>query len=406
MNKLVNWSVPRSAAVICAAIGMLTTAAVQAADKEAVVGFAIAQSGMFQPYDEEGAKVAQLFIDQLNASGGLLGHKLKSVMADTKSDRVEGAKAGNAVLKDGAKLVFVTCDYDFGAPAALQANKAGVMSVSLCAGDPKMGPVGAGDNVFSSTIAAQVEGATLAEWAYKQKKARNAYVLLDSTIEYTKSVCAGFDWAWEKNGGTIIGRDTFRNGDPSIATQVTRIAAAIKEKKADLIMLCSYLPGSATALRQLRAAGIDLPIVSGQAMAGTFWTGSVPNLSNFHAVMQASTEGDPRSSVKKILDAYKAKYGKPLGQATGLPIYAWMELWARAVKEAGSFDAKDVVAKMNQYKDVSTSLGPYSFSPKLHIQDRAEMAIVKIDGGKQTDVTIIPPGDPIPVSVLYRTQKK
>lgn len=405
MNQVTYTKRSLTQAACCIALGTFGATTTHAANPELVVGFAIAQSGMFQPYDEDGAKVANLYIEQLNAAGGLLGKKLKPVSADTKSDRVEGAKAGSAVLAQGAKLVVVTCDYDFGAPAALQAQRAGVLAVSLCAGDPKMGPVGVGANVFSSTTAAQVEGAAMADWSYAQRGMRNAYVLVDSTIEYTKSVCAGFDWAWERNGGTVVGRDTFRNGDPAIATQVTRIAAAVKDKKADVIMLCSFLPGGATALRQIRAAGIDVPIMSGQAMAGTFWLGSVPNLSNFYSVMQGTTQGDPRPSVNKILEAYKLKYGKPLEQAAALPIYAWLELWTRAVKEANSFEAKDVLPKLNAYQNVPSSLGAYSFTPKLHIQNAAEQVIVKIDNGKQAEVILKPAGTPVPDAVLYRTQK-
>lgn len=265
-----------------------------------------------------------------------------------------------------------------------------------------MGPIGVGDKVFSASTAAQVEGAAMADWAYKQNY-RNAYMLVDSTIEYTKSVCAGFDWAWEKNGGTVVGRDSFRNSDPAIATQVSRINAATKDKNADVIMLCSFLPGGATALRQIRAAGIDLPIMSGQAMAGTFWVDSVPNLSNFYAVMQGSTQGDPRPSVNKILEAYKGKYGNDLEQAAGLPIYAWLELWTRAVNESGTFETGPVLAKLNSYENAPTSLGPYSFTPKLHIQNKAEQVIVKIQDGKQADVFLKEPGTPVPENVLYRS---
>ncbi len=69
--------------------------------------------------------------------GGLLGRKIKAVFADTRSDRAEGAKAGPEVLRQGADVVFGTCDYDFGAPALLQAQKAGKVSIFLCAEDPR-----------------------------------------------------------------------------------------------------------------------------------------------------------------------------------------------------------------------------------------------------------------------------
>jgi len=187
-----------------------TPARVHAADDDIVMGFAVAQSGGMEAYDGDATKMAALWIDQTNAKGGLLGKKLRAVYADTKSDRVEGTRAGQEMVRDGAKVVFVTADYDYGAPAALQAQKAGIISVFLGASDPKAGVVGVGPYSFTAEKAGQLEGATMAEWGYEKKGYHTAYVLLDDAIEYDKSVCAGFDWAFEKEGGKIVGRDTFK----------------------------------------------------------------------------------------------------------------------------------------------------------------------------------------------------
>lgn len=107
-----------------ALVGASNTPAAQAAD-DIIVGFAVAQSGPVEGYDDNGVKIAQIFIDDINAKGGLLGRKLRAVFADTKSDRAEGAKAGQEVLHEGADIVIGTNDYDYGAPALLQAQKAG-----------------------------------------------------------------------------------------------------------------------------------------------------------------------------------------------------------------------------------------------------------------------------------------
>ena len=189
-------------------IGFLTSA--RAAD-EIIVGFAIGQTGLMQPLDVDASRMALLFFDELNARGGLLGKKVRPVIIDTKSDMQESAKAGAELVKEGASLVFTSCDYDFGAPAALQAQRAGVISVFLCAGDPKAGILGVGPLSFTAGTAAQSEGSTLADWGTKQGY-RSAYVLLDNSIEYDKSVCAGFEWAFAKRGGQIAGKDTFKNG--------------------------------------------------------------------------------------------------------------------------------------------------------------------------------------------------
>jgi branched-chain amino acid transport system substrate-binding protein len=384
---------------------MSMTPPANAAD-EIVFGFAVAQSGGMAAYDDNGTKTAQVFIDDINAKGGLLGKKLKAVFADTKSDRAEGAKAGQEVLRQGADVVFGTCDYDFGAPALLQAQKAGKISIFMCAEDPKAGVAGIGPFSFTSSVAAQVQGATFGEWGYDKKGYRNVYVLLDETIEYDKSVCAGFDWMFPKKGGKIVGRDTFKNDDASIASQVTRIRNAMSSQKIDAIMLCTYLPGGSSAIRQIRAAGIDLPLLNGSSMDGTYWLDAVPDLKNFYVPVQASIYGDdPRPEVNALIDRYKAKFKDGPVTQYAFPIYTILQLWAKAVEKAGTLDAAKVVAVMNTFKDEPTILGPRSYSPKMHIQDQAPYTIIEIGDRKGKTVETVRISEPVPNDVLYRLKK-
>src|SRR3981081_220921 len=161
---------------------------------EIVVGFATAASGFVESYDNATQDAALIRIDEINKAGGLLGKKIKPVFADTKTDQAEGAKSGLAVLDQGAQLVIVSCDYDFGAPAALQAQSAGKVSFFLCAESIKAGIPGVGPYSFSASVLAAVQGATMAEWAYNKKNARSFYRLLDSWTGYNKGICDGFDW--------------------------------------------------------------------------------------------------------------------------------------------------------------------------------------------------------------------
>ena len=54
----------------------------------------------------------------------------------------------------GADLVVVSCDYDFGAPAALAAEAAGKVSFFLCAESIKAGIQGVGPHSFSASVLA------------------------------------------------------------------------------------------------------------------------------------------------------------------------------------------------------------------------------------------------------------
>jgi branched-chain amino acid transport system substrate-binding protein len=206
------------------ATASLAAAPVYAEGDKIVVGFATAASGFMQAYDKPAQDAAMIRIDEINKAGGLLGKQIEVVTADTKTDRAEGAKAGLSVIDAGADLVVVSCDYDFGAPAALAAESSGKVSFFLCAESIKAGIQGVGPHSFSASVLAAVQGATMAEWAYNKKNARTFYRLLDTWTEYNKGICDGFDYMLPQlKDATLAGEDTFKNEDASIAAQITRI---------------------------------------------------------------------------------------------------------------------------------------------------------------------------------------
>src|SRR5882757_7308012 len=129
-------------ALLLSAVSLSTLGAMAPAcadDTNIIIGFAVAQSGWMSENDGPPLKGAELAIQDINAKGGILGHQLKAVYADTKSDQTEGAKAGQTVLAQGAQLMVVSCDYDMGAGAATVGNDNKIPTFSLCASDAKMG---------------------------------------------------------------------------------------------------------------------------------------------------------------------------------------------------------------------------------------------------------------------------
>ena len=103
-------------ALACSALVLAAGPHAQAEDG-ITIGMAVAMSGWMEAYDGEATKMAQLWIEQQNAKGGLLGKPIKVVSGDTKTDRVEGAKVGQDLIKQGANLLLVSADYDYGGPA-------------------------------------------------------------------------------------------------------------------------------------------------------------------------------------------------------------------------------------------------------------------------------------------------
>lgn len=392
----------RRALATLLASALSSSMAIAQTGKEIVIGFANAKSGWVEAYDTPARRAALIRIDEINAAGGLLGKTLKVVETDTKSDRAQSAKAGLEALEQGAELLVVSCDYDFGGPAALQAQKKGKVSFFLCAEDIKAGIQGVGKNSFSASVLAAVQGATMAEWAYSKRNMRQAYVLLDSSIEYDKGICSGFDWmAAQQKGLTIVGRDTFKNADASIAAQISRIKALPKEP--DAIMLCSYIPGAASAVRQLRAAGINSLILNGAAVDGSYWLDSVPGLSNFVVPVQGSIYGDdPNPKVEEFNKTFAKRYGARPSSTYVYPGYVLIDVWAKAVERAKSTDADKVTAELEKMRNEPTLFGPRTFTKEIHHQNQAQLLISEIKGGKPGIVDQWTITKPVPLDVLVK----
>ena len=369
-----------------------------------VVGFATAESGFMEAYDKPATDAALIRIDEINAAGGLLGKKIEVVKADTKSDRAEGAKAGLSVLDQGADLVVVSCDYDFGSPAALAAEAAGKVSFFLCAESVKAGIQGVGPHSFSASVLSNVQGATMAEWAFNKKEAKTFYRLLDSWTEYNKGICDGFDWMMPKletKGAKLVGQDTFKNDDPSIAAQISRIKALPKEP--DAIMLCTMMPGAVSAVKQIRAAGINSMILNGSGMDGSYWLSAVPDLSNFYVPVQGSIYGDdPNPEVTKFNAAYKAKTGADPSSMYVYPGYVMIDVWAKAVERAKSIDADAVVAELEKMKNEATLFGSRTFTSELHHQNQAKYLIADTEKGKPSIIDSWTISEPIPLDALLK----
>ena len=364
------------------ALGLAVLAAPAAADDPIRIGFAIAQSGWMANYDAEPYRGALMRIETINEGGGLLGRQIETRVMDTRTDQQLAATVGQQLVADGVDLLVVSCDYDFGAPAALAASQAGIMNISLCAGDPKMGAQGVGPFTFTANNSGQTEGIAMAEYATQVMGLGTVYLLEDLAIEYHRSATAGFRAAWlnDRDEDTILGRDTFMNDDPSIASQITRIRNLEAEPEA--LYMCSVMPGGASAVRQIRAAGLMMPILGCTAMVDNFWLDAVPELADFWVPGFFSLYGDdPRPEMAEFLAAYEAKFGEAPGSSYVINGYSMVEAFELAVTRAGTTDAAAVAAEMQQFTDEEFLAGPSTYTDELHILLDRPYLMMKVEDG-------------------------
>jgi branched-chain amino acid transport system substrate-binding protein len=196
-----------------------------------------------------------------------------------------------------------------------------------------------------------------------------------------------------------VGRDTFVNDDASIATQITRIRNL--PEPPDAIMLCSMMPGVVSAIRQIRNAGIDVPIINGSGVDGSYWMDSVPGLSDFYIPVQGSIYGDdPDPAVEIFNQEFEGRFGVRPSSQYAYPGYVMIDVWAKAVERAGTTETAAVVAELEKMDGEPTLFGPRTFTSELHHQNRARYHIVKVDDGVPAVVDSWTISEAIPLEAL------
>jgi branched-chain amino acid transport system substrate-binding protein len=364
------------------AISLVWTFNSQSQAEEIIIGGALCSTGAQAPLDEPGLKGAQVAIKAINDSGGLLGKKVKFINLDGKSDPVNVGNIAVELLDKGAKLMVAPCDFDFGGPASREAQKVGVVGISTCASDPLYSSWSLGDKQFTLSMWNTTMGAVAADYAFKEKGWKNAYVVTDQFIAYTKSLSKYFIAHFKNIGGTILAEDTYTNGDQDFSAQLARIKAL--KTKPDVIFISSYQPDLGMIIRAIREVGIDAAIMGGDSYDDPSLFSALGEKfgSNVYFVTHTWMGPEAHPDMPKFLKLYKDFYGT--APDTSFVATGWdtIMLMAEAVKIAGTTDGAAVAKALeNNEFNLLTGKLSYKTAAEGHAPDKAAV-LVELKKGK------------------------
>lgn len=374
-----------AAACIALAVGCGDDESDQAADEGGtkepiIIGACISETGIMQPWDVPATQALDLCLQEQNAKGGVDGHELQLIIGDMKGDPTLGPQVANELIDQGACMLMLTADFDIGAPSAAAASDRQVPAMSFCAGSAKYNVKAGGDYAFSMGYPAAEDGYAAAEFAIDQGWT-SAWVINDEGFDYSKHAAKGFVEHYEALGGTVVGSETFLPGDASIATQVSRMKA--KSDEYDCIFLGSFPPQGAAAIRQIRAAGLDQPMLGGDGHDGDFWMESVPDLSDWYTVDYGSIHGDdPRAEFNQLYDDIEKEFGERPIASNAACGYSVGQAFIKALQETGgSTDGPALLKALESFKDVPLLTGDTTFTTSAHSCQGRTYYVVETQNG-------------------------
>ncbi len=342
-----------------------------------VIGFPADLSTDWAYYDSPMQEGAQFAVDQINDAGGVLGRPLELKTVDMRNDVAEAAKVTQQLIDDGASYLIGTVGDGILAEGQVACGAGVPISTGLGTAPSLVGDMG--ECAYQLVMSDNIQAAVLAEYALGEGY-QTAYVLGSNEIPYTKDLPTFFTDAFENGGGSVVGTDEYKIGAGDYSAVVTKLANADPEP--DAVFTPMFIPDSVVFLRQLRQAGLTMPVLStdGNADAALLDAGAkaIDGLTFSNSVCTA--EGDP--AVQSFYDDYNERYGEDPSSYVAVIGFDEVNIVAQAIEAAGDTESAAVIEQLaaTDYTGIS---GHVVMDPQTRRADKPA-ALIQMDGTEFT----------------------
>jgi branched-chain amino acid transport system substrate-binding protein len=349
-----------------AALSLLASPQAHAQSKEPIkIGFGMALTGPLAANGKQALLGMQIWEDQINKKGGLLGRPVKLVYYDDQTNPSTVPGLYTKLLEvDKVDLVMGPYATNMIAPAmpvVMQKGKVFVTLFGLAVNSefsyPKyfsMIPTG------QNTKPSFTEG--FFEIAAKNKLGTVALVAADA--EFSRNACDGARTNAKKFNMKIVYDRTY----PPATTDFTPIVRAIQAANPDAVVVCSYPLDSVGMVRAVNEIGYKPKMIGGSMVglqATVFKTQLGPLLNGFinyetWVPTKQFLTPDAEAFLKDYQSRAKAAGVDPLGYYLGTWGYAYAELLGKAIEGAKSLN-DDKIAEYLRTNTIPTIMGPVKF---------------------------------------------
>jgi branched-chain amino acid transport system substrate-binding protein len=335
-------------------------------------------SGPVAVYGVEARNGIELAIEEINAAGGINGKRVAIISEDdTGNPEITVNAYRKLTAQDKVNVIIgsLTSGCTIAITSLAQAQKVVLVAPAATA----EAVTDAGDFIFRACFIDPFQGTVGGAFAVNELKARRAAVLYDNGNDYSVGLKDNFIASFEKSGGTIVANESYITGDVDFNAQLTKIKAA----NPDVVYLPDYYSTVALIAKQLRAQGINTPIVGADGWDGLTENAGDEVLNGFYSNHYASDSTDPK--VQSFVKAYQAKFGSVPVSFAALG-YDSMYLIRDAILKAGPTDATAIKNALSQTKG-SYLTGNLSFDAKHNpVKSAVMLELVKGPGGNLTTV--------------------
>ncbi|MGA8260014.1 MAG: ABC transporter substrate-binding protein [Arenicellales bacterium] len=358
------------AAGLVAAVALCGTAS---ADDTIKFGFFSPQTGFAGADGVSALHGAQIAVNFINDSGGLLGKKVELVNYDDASKPDQAANVAQKLTQSDKVPVAVSGSYSFlTRPAAAIFQRAKTPLMTAYAVHPQI--TATGKYIFATSLPAAEEGAAAAWTVAKvMKKKKVALVTMDN--DAGTSLAAAFKKEAKKLGLDILTEEKYSLDDKDLRPILTRI----KGMNPDVIYANGYYDNAALLVNQRQELGMTTPVIGMEGFdSPKFIELSKPGAAEGTMLTTALDRDSKNPLVQKFLSEFQKQYNIA-PDMVGASSFDAVTILAEAIKRAKSTKADAVVKALHGIKKFDGVVtGPfYGFTKDGQVIKPSVVQIVK-----------------------------
>ncbi|HBG10598.1 MAG TPA: hypothetical protein DDX25_11360 [Firmicutes bacterium] len=369
--------------VVCVLLVFALTVPALAQGDVIKIGLISSLTGSVSTYGQSVRNAVTMAVDDINASGGILGRQISLIILDDKGDGTEAAQAARRLIdRENVALIL---------GPVITPSVMAVAPICQAAGVPMLTPTGTGDQIttvgdfiFRGAYKDSFQGRIMAQFAAENLGLKEAAIIYDVANDYSVGLRNAFKTTFEELGGKIIAEESYSTGDTDFSAQLTSLAM----RNPQALFIPDYYSTAGPILMQARLMGMDAVMlgVDGwdspdlSALAGGFEEGGY--IVNHYS-------GDVDSPVTQgFIAQYTAAFGQAPDALAALA-YDGVMIVTKALEAAGSTDPEALKQALGTVEAIEGATGTIKMDPEGTPIKSA--VILKITNGKWELVDRIDP---------------
>ena len=365
-------------AVVVVAAGVLLAIALIPGTQEGTIklGATFPLTGEVASYGQKAKRGIELAVEEINATGGVLGRKIE---VDFQDDRHDKKEAVSIVTKfatvDKVPVVFGSAGSSVTLAVAPVANRNKVVLVSPISSSATLSTDG-GAFFFRTVPADDLQAEVLADWVHKAGARTVAIVYTNNS--WGKPLTDGFQTKFTALGGKVL----LAEGVPESATDFRTIIAKLKSLDGlDAVVSPTYPKDGGNFVRQAKELGLAKPMYGGDNWGSPEFLSIAANAAE--GVFYTAPSENKSFEYEAFAKRYQAKFGEAPDVFGAYSYDAAMAVF-KAIEACGSTEPekiRDALLKVS----FSGASGDVAFRPNGDVATKA-FGRKTIKGGKPVNV--------------------